>query len=331
MRLTLSGQAFELSPGESVLDGLARNGVGLPAACRAGVCHACLLRAVHGDPGPPSQAGLKSSWQADGYFLACLARPAADLTIALTGEEILADAVVAAVRPIGAGVIRVLIRPRRPVPFRAGQHLALCRDGGVARVYSIANTPLEAASDGIEFHVRVYPDGAMSPWLAAAAPGTRLRIGQPSGDCCYLPGQPDGPLLLAGTGTGIAPLAAVLRDALRHGQAGPAVLIHGAADRSGLYLGTSQPDLRTCQPGPRTSQPGCGPPAPVRWRTCVQSAGADIAAVASEELARLGDPGAVRAYLCGGRRSVTRMRRALFLAGMSLKNICADEFTQAGS
>jgi ferredoxin-NADP reductase len=222
----------------------------------------------------------------------------------------------------------------------------------VARVYSIANTPPEAASDGIEFHVRVYPDGAMSPWLAAAAPGTRLRIGQPRGDCCYLPGQPDGPLLLAGTGTGIAPLAAVLRDALRHGHAGPAVLIHGAADRSGLYLGTSRPDLqtsqpdiqtsqpdlrtsqpdpRTSQPDPRASQPDCGPPAPVRWRTCVQSAGADIAAVACEELARLGDPGAVRAYLCGGRRSVTRMRRALFLAGMSLKHICADEFTQASS
>jgi hypothetical protein len=28
---------------------------------------------------------------------------------------------------------------------------------------------------------------------------------------------------------------------------------------------------------------------------------------------------------------VTRMRRALFLAGMSLKNICADEFIQASS
>lgn len=330
MRLTLSGQAFELSPGESVLDGLARHGVGLPAACRAGVCHTCLLRAVHGDPGPPSQAGLNSSWQADGYFLACLARPVTDLTIALTGEEIRAgeqtqaDATVAAVRPISPRVIRVTLRPRQPVAFRAGQHLALRRDGGVVRVYSIANTPAEAAGDGIEIHVRVYPGGAMSPWLAAAAPGTPLRIGRPGGDCCYLPGRPEGPLLLAGTGTGIAPLAAVLRDALRHGHAGPAVLIHGAADRSGLYLGTSQPDLRA-------SQPDCGRPASVRWRTCLRSSGADIADGACEELARLGDPGAVRAYLCGGRQSVARMRRALFLAGMSLKNICADEFVQASS
>ena len=44
------------------------------------------------------------------------------------------------------------------------------------------------------------------------------------------------------------------------------------------------------------------------------------------ELARLGDPATVRAYLCGGAGSVGRMRRALFMAGMSLRSIQADEF-----
>ena len=326
MRLRFSGGAFELDPGESVLDGLARHGVRLPAACRAGACHGCLVRAVHGLPGPPSQAGLKNSWRADGYFLACLARPVTDLTIALAGDELpagdemLAEAAVASVRPLGTGVLKVAIRPQQPVAFRAGQHLALRRDGGVVRVYSIANTPAEAARDGIEFHVRVYQGGAMSSWLAAAAPGAQISIGQPNGDCCYLPGQPAGPLLLAGTGTGIAPLAAVLRDAIRHGHAGPAVLIHGAADPSGLYLGAGPP---AC----------CGPATPgsVRWRTCVRSGGEDIAEVVCRELTPLGDPAAVHAYLCGGRRAVSRMRRSLFLAGMTLRNICADEFRQASS
>jgi hypothetical protein len=49
----------------------------------------------------------------------------------------------------------------------------------------------------------------------------------------------------------------------------------------------------------------------------------------SLELARLGDPAIVRAYLCGGARSVARMHRALFMAGMSLRSIQADEFVPA--
>jgi CDP-4-dehydro-6-deoxyglucose reductase, E3 len=320
MRLTVSGRAFELDPGESVLDGMARHGIGLPSACRAGACHACLVRALRGDPGPPSQASLKSTWQADGYFLACLARPASDLTVALAGDEVRTEAEITSVRPIGARVIKVTLRPRQPVTFRAGQHLALIRPEGTTRVYSIANTPAEAAALGIELHVRVYQGGAMSGWLAAAPPGSLVSIGEPAGGCCYLPGQPPGPLLLAGTGTGIGPLAALLRDALSQGHAGPAVIIHGAADPSGLYLGSGRP-------GPSPLKPGQSAHGPPRRRTCVLSRGEDIADAAAEELGELGDPEAVRAYLCGGPQAVTRMRRNLFLAGMSLKHIFADAFT----
>jgi ferredoxin len=392
MRLTVSGRAFELDPGESVLDGMARHGIGLPSACRAGACHACLVRALRGDPGPPSQASLKSTWQADGYFLACLARPASDLTVALAGDEVRTEAEITSVRPIGARVIKVTLRPRQPLTFRAGQHLALTRPDGTTRVYSIANTPAEAAARGIELHVRVYQGGAMSGWLAAAPPGSLVSVGEPAGGCCYLPGQPPGPLLLAGTGTGIGPLAALLRDALSQGHAGPAVIIHGAADPAGLYLGSGQPghcqlgpgQLTPGQPGHRQLTPGQltpgqltpgqptsgqtghrqlmpgqltpgqltpgqltpgqtghrqltpGQPAhcqpaycPPRRRTCVLSRGEDIAGAAAEELAELGDPAAVRAYLCGGQQAVTRMRRSLFLAGMSLKHIFADAFTSA--
>ena len=327
MRLTVSGRAFELDPGESVLDGMTRHGIGLPSACRAGACHACLVRALRGDPGPPSQANLKSSWQADGYFLACLARPAADLTVALAGDEVRTEAEITSVQPIGARVIRVTLRPRQPLTFRAGQHLALSRPDGTTRVYSIANTPAEAAARGIELHVRVYQGGAMSGWLASARPGSLVRVGEPAGGCCYLPGQPPGPLLLAGTGTGLGPLAALLRDALSQGHPGPAVIIHGAADPASLY--PSGP------PGPNQQAPSQqasgqqAPPGPHRRRTCLLSRGEDIAEAATEELRDLGDPAAVRAYLCGGQQAVIRMRRSLFLAGMSSRHIFADAFINA--
>jgi len=145
-----------------------------------------------------------------------------------------------------------------------------------------------------------------------------VSLGSPAGECFYVPGNSAGPLLLAGTGTGIAPLLAVARAALAHRHQGPVVVIHGAARPDGLYLG---------RPGP----PALTGPA-VSWRTCARSDGQDIAAAVTAELAALScPPGSVRAYLCGGARSVSRMRRALFMAGMSLADIYADQFVPAGA
>lgn len=322
MRLTFAGCDYELRPGESVLEGMARHGIGVTAACRVGACHGCLVRAVRGDPGAAGRQGLKRAWQESGYFLACLARPSSDLTVTVAGDDTVTPARLLATRFLSARVLRVRLRPARPLSFQPGQHVTLRRDDGIVRAYSIANLPSEATRDGIEFHVRVYPRGAMSAWLASAQPGSAVGIGNPAGDCCYLPEDPGGPLLLAGTGTGIAPLLAVARDALAHGHSGPLVLIHGSADPAGLYLGQHP---RCLSPGP--PHPG-GRPA-TRWRTCVRSRGEDIADVVIEEFAAIPDPAAVRAYLCGGSRAVARMRRALFMAGMSLRDIQADEFAAA--
>jgi CDP-4-dehydro-6-deoxyglucose reductase len=252
--------------------------------------------------------------------------PAADLTVR-SGMDAVTPGRLVARCWLGPGVLGVWVRPRRPVSFLAGQHVMLDRGEGVARAYSIANLPQEAARDGLEFHVRVYPGGAMSEWLAGAAPGARLRIGPPAGECFYPPGAREAALLLAGTGTGIAPLAAIARDALAQGHPGPIVVVQGASTHGRLYL-TSCETL----PGATRLPPPAGhrgAAAIVRWRTCVRSAGQDIVAAVTGELASLGDPGDVRAFLCGGPGSVTAMRRALFLAGMPPGHIRADEFLPA--
>ncbi|HEY6480108.1 MAG TPA: 2Fe-2S iron-sulfur cluster binding domain-containing protein [Streptosporangiaceae bacterium] len=356
MRITVLGAgrgpaqvSLECRPGETVLSALGRQGVRVPSACQAGICRACLVRALLGDPGPDGSAGLEGALQADGYFLACQARPAGDLTMTLAGGDIYTPARLLSVRREGPA-LRVRVRPERPLNFRAGQHVALRipadrggtlpartdrdgdgragagpagdgpagdgrgRDAELVRVYSFANGPDEADRDGAEFYVRVYPGGAMSTWLASARPGAELSLGRPSGTCCYQPGEPGAPLLLAGTGTGVAALAAAARDALAHGHYGPVVLLRGAADPSGLY-----PDEHL-------------PPAPVRLRTCVLSRGEDIVAAAVAEytaLAGRGAAGAARVYLCGGPGVVARTRRALFLAGQSLRRIHCDAFSPA--
>ena len=280
-----------------------------------------MIRSVSGDPGPDARRGLKATWLASGYFLACLARPSSDLTVAEPGDDAHTPARLTGVRPIGPGVLQVLIRPDRQLDYQPGQHVTLSRTGGITRIYSIVSLPAESAGTGIELHVRVYPAGAMSGWLARARPGAPVSLGSPAGECFYVPGSSAGPLLLAGTGTGIAPLLGVARAALAHQHRGPVVLIHGAAGPDGLYLG------RPCPPALSAEAAGA-----VSWRTCVFAEGQDIAAAVTAELAALGcRPGGVRAYLCGSARSVSRMRRALFMAGMSLADIYADQFVPAGA
>ncbi|HUZ25880.1 MAG TPA: 2Fe-2S iron-sulfur cluster binding domain-containing protein [Streptosporangiaceae bacterium] len=310
MRLTVSGDhsgdQLEFHPGETVLEVLTRHGIELPAACRAGLCGACLLRVLHGDPGPAGRAGLDDALQADGYFLACTARPGGDLTVALADAEVFAPAELLSVQPTGTGVLRVRVRPRHPLDFRAGQHMAVRAPAGIVRVYSIASLPAEARDHGIEFHVRVQPGGAMSGWLADAARGDPVGLGRPGGSCYYRPDEPDCPLLLAGTGAGLAPLAAIARDALAHGHRGPVVLLGG---------------------GPLMPM-GTWPP-PVRSRACLRSRGEDIVTAVAAELTGLPGAARARAYLCGAPQVVARMRRALFMAGLSLRRIHCDEFGRA--
>ncbi len=308
-----------------MLRALTRQGVRLPSACQAGVCQTCMVRVLEGDPGR-RLAGLDEALRADGYVLACQARPAASLTVALAGGDIYTPARLLGVNDAGAGVLRVRVRPERPLRFRPGQHVALRVTGGLlrepepgllpgegdlVRAYSFASRADEAERDGLEFHVRAYPGGAMSGWLTGAAPGAGVSLGRPSGTCCYQPGEPDGALLLAGTGTGFAPLGAMAREAVARGHAGPVVLIRGGADT----------DVAV----PRRPAAGAG----VRLLTCVLARGEDLTAATVAQYAELARPQAARAFLCGGPGVVNRTRRALFLAGLSLRRIHCDEFSPA--
>jgi ferredoxin-NADP reductase len=326
MHVTLGGSQYRLRPGESVLDGLTRHGVRLPSSCRAGVCQSCLMRAVSGEPGIAARHGIQDTLRAEGYFLACASHPDGDLDVALAGDEVSTPARLGRVAAAGARVLRVWLEPEEPLPFRAGQYVTLQRRDGLSRSYSIANLPRRGpGSDDIqpiELHVRQRSSGAMSTWLTTAPPGTRLRIRGPAGHCFYLPGRPRQPLVLAGTGTGIAPLAAVARDAVGSGHTGPISIVHGAASTEGLYLHDELQRFAAAHPA-------------VRYQGCVLSGripgaytGDIVDAALAEAHSTLGRARSARprGFLCGGSGCVRRMRRALFLAGFPLGEILADEF-----
>jgi CDP-4-dehydro-6-deoxyglucose reductase len=300
------GHVCELLEYESALDALLRSGAPVSYSCKAGACGSCMLRAIEGGVPAAAQAGLKDSWKARAYFLACLCHPEADLTAAPVDADAQVSARIASLDPLSADVMRVRLACDAPFEFRPGQYISLVRSDGLARSYSIASLP----GEDIELHIRLLPNGRMSDWIRSTArPGDTVRILGPSGDCFYTPVRPEQPLLLIGTGTGLAPLYGILRDALQQGHTGPITLFHGAVRAEGLYLRDELAGLAGLTYVP----------------TLLESDGP----IDQLALQRFPNPAGMRAFLCGDPAIVTSLKKKLFLAGMNLSDIHADAFLPA--
>jgi len=314
-KVTLEGSTFELGPGETVLNGLLRNGVHVTSSCRVGACQTCLMRATQGAVPAASQYGLKDTMKARGYFLACVCRPEEDLELKGAGADIQVSASIVGLDKLSPTVVRVRLKTERAFDYRPGQYAVILRNDGLARSYSLASLPSE---DALEMHVRKVPQGRMSSWLFDEAKvGDAVVLQGPSGECFYVAGQPEQPLLLAGTGTGLAPLYGVLRDALLQGHTGPIWLFHGALEPSGLYLVS---ELRAIAEAH----------ANVRYIPCVlrgEEAGevrvGPLDQVLFKDLPKLKG---FRSFVCGDPALVTALKKKIFLAGAPLREIYADAF-----
>jgi NAD(P)H-flavin reductase/ferredoxin len=314
-RVKHEGRWYPLEQDETVLEGLLRQGVEVPHSCRAGACQSCLMRAERGEVPAKAQVGLKETRKAQGYFLACACCPEGELEVAVAGADVRVPSHIASLERLSDSVLRVRLRPEGDFEYRAGQYVSLLRADGLARGYSLASLPHE---DGLELHVRRVAGGQMSGWLfEKARMGDVLDIQGPAGECFYVPGRPEQPLLLAGTGTGLAPLYGIVRDALAQGHTGPLWLFHGAVEASGLYL---VEELRALQA--RYPQ--------LQYRPSVlrgpERVGVDVGALDALIKEACPRPVGWRAFLCGNPDLVLSLKKKLFLAGVSLKDIHADAF-----
>ena len=142
-----------------------------------------------------------------------------------------------------ADTIAVLtIAPDQPLPFMAGQHLTVQtpRWPRVWRAYSLAGMPRD---DGLlTLHVKAVPGGWVSNALVRyTAPGSELVLGPPLGTMTLEPAAGRDLLCVAG-GTGLAPIKAIIEQAVRESAVTPRriYLYYGARRRHELY---DLPDL----------------------------------------------------------------------------------------
>lgn len=315
------GESYATDADESVLSCLERNGVEIPNSCRSGICHSCMLKGVSGSIPEASQTTVPETLRAQGYFLSCTCLPTDALHVARAdGAMKRISARIVNLSTLNERVIRVELETDDELVYFPGQFANLILNGNVVRSYSLASVP--ALETHLECHVAIVPNGAMSGWLHhEASVGDTLELTGPLGNCFYLPSKPEQSMLLLGTGTGLAPLYGIARDALHQGHSGEIHLFHGALITADLYLVEELQALDTAHANFHF-HPCVLRDATENW---VESGKVDEIAMGVAENLK-----GWKVYLCGDPALVRTMQRKAFMSGASMSDILSDAFIPAG-
>ena len=317
--LSYKNRSFETKDGESVLDALLRHDINIPYACKAGVCHVCVMQCQQGSIPTGSAVGLKDSQTEKGDFLACQCIPTEDLSIC-DAEELGLFGQVKVIQKdyLSTDVCRLRMRTATDLYYRAGQFLNLRMTSDDVRSYSLASLPTQ--DEYLELHIKRMRNGIVSNWLFKDVnPGDILEIQGPFGDCFYMPGNADANILMIGTGTGLAPLYGILREAIAQGHQGQISLYHGEYDANGLYLDDELNKLIASHEN-------------IHYFPCASSksdsAIDNLYIGKASDLAFANNPNLVESliYLCGSPSMVDESRHQALLNGARLSNINMDPF-----
>jgi NAD(P)H-flavin reductase/ferredoxin len=310
------GNEYLLNDGESVLDCLLRHGIDYPHSCQSGTCQSCLSRTAAGQCDPDWQTGLKPTLSSQGYFLPCIAHPVNSLTVfSAESNDVAVEATIKEIFHFNDNVICLRLTVDDLEPWTPGRYLNLVNPKGLVRSYSIANLPAE---DGyIELHIKLFSPGLMSHWLSTAADvGQPVSVRGPIGECFYCnPEKASFPIILAGTGTGLAPLIAIARDAIAQHHDGEIVLIHGGVVDKDLYMDDELLSM-SAQLEHFHYERCTLEPSPI----CPQM---PIDKLLLSILEKIEKP---RLYVCGPEETSTKLKTKAFLGGVASQDIYSDVF-----
>jgi NAD(P)H-flavin reductase len=275
------------------------------------------MRAVKGRVPQKAQAGLKTTLVAQNYFLPCCCFPEEDIEVVLPAADMgKRQAQVTRIEYLNADILGIRIKPAQRFDYRAGQFINFYKDAATVRSYSMASVP--ALEDELFLNVRKVPNGQVSNWIFDHLKvGDNITISEALGDCFYVAGEPGQNILLIGTGSGLAPLYGIVRDALLNGHTGSISLYHGSVNTGGFYLVGELKKLAADHPN-------------FSYTPCVSdgAAPAGYAAGMVLDVALKNHPILTgwRIFLCGNPLMVNAAKREAFLSGASMQNIFADPF-----
>ena len=251
-----SGRTFAVEAGETLLSAGIRQGIGLPYGCKDGACGSCKCKKLSGEVSlGQHQSKALTALEADaGLILTCCGTPHSDVTLE-SRQVTEAGALPIKKMPVRVStmerksadvmVLQLQLPANDPFRYHAGQYVEFILRDGARRSYSMANAaqppaPTEAGvpakGNTLELHIRHMPGGKFTDHVFGAMKEKDiLRIEGPFGSF-YLREDSDKPMILLASGTGFAPIKALIEQMQLQALSRPATLYWGGRRPQDLYM-----------------------------------------------------------------------------------------------
>ncbi len=240
-----SGRAFTVNDGETVLAAALREGIVIAYGCRSGACGTCKGKLLAGaiDYGTYQEQAMTKAEKSAGMALFCQAKPLGDLLIqcreigtAVNGIQIkMLPARVMKMERVAPDVMALDLKlpANEKLPFLAGQYVDILLRNGIRRSFSMANAPQDDAF--LQLHLRNYGGPFSRHVFGAMKEKDIVRFEGPFGTF-FLREESAKPFVLIASGTGFAPIKAIVEHALNAGMKRSMTLYWGCRVRADLYL-----------------------------------------------------------------------------------------------
>jgi CDP-4-dehydro-6-deoxyglucose reductase len=240
-----SGRTFNVFPGEAVLSAGIRQGIGLPYGCKDGACGSCKCKMLSGtvQHGAHQLSALSAEEEANGFVLTCCAQPQSDLVLesrqvtelgALPIKKMPTRVISLTKKSDDVMVLQLQLPANDSFSYRAGQYVEFILRDGARRSYSMASAPRLGSS--MELHIRHMPGGKFTDHVFGAMKEKEiLRVEGPYGSF-FLREDSTKPIIMLASGTGFAPIKALLEHIQHLASTRPVTLYWGGRRPADLYM-----------------------------------------------------------------------------------------------
>lgn len=203
----------------SLLRAALNNDICLEYSCFEARCRSCRVKVLEGKvQNLQDEKVLTAEEKAEGYVLSCNVVPRSDVVLDVEALDIklpksqVTPCKISVVTPISTHILKVVLRlpPKVDFKFLAGQYVDIIKNND-KRSYSISHSKYE--NNELTLFIRNYEGGLFSNyWFNEAKVNDLLRLEGPLGTFFYRYNEACTDIVLLATGTGIAPIKAILEQ-----------------------------------------------------------------------------------------------------------------------